>query len=234
MTIVIGPWGCSSVGRALEWHSRGRGFNSLHLHQKFQGAYGFFRKPFFCSHPDLSHPCPTFLMTGCRHQGWLERDDGTSGGSPDDTGFTVMAASRFSYTRTSTKYKSDFTAPFLRVGCFRHRIPGATFMKHSFTARGGLHAAPLFHGQTYALRFFSSLQMRRNADAARISNVAATASLPSRCRSVSTIIMARPQRQLHTSMSLLPNFRARQKRNTAMPAPARTSRSGYGKCPLRI
>ncbi len=26
-------WGCSSVGRALEWHSRGRGFDSLQLHQ---------------------------------------------------------------------------------------------------------------------------------------------------------------------------------------------------------
>ena len=28
-------WGCSSVGRALEWHSRGRQFNSVHLHHKF-------------------------------------------------------------------------------------------------------------------------------------------------------------------------------------------------------
>ena len=27
-------WGCSSVGRALEWHSRGQGFDSPHLHQK--------------------------------------------------------------------------------------------------------------------------------------------------------------------------------------------------------
>ena len=26
-------WGRSSVGRALEWHSRGRGFKSLRLHQ---------------------------------------------------------------------------------------------------------------------------------------------------------------------------------------------------------
>ena len=25
-------WGRSSVGRALEWHSRGRGFDSLRLH----------------------------------------------------------------------------------------------------------------------------------------------------------------------------------------------------------
>ena len=29
--------GCSSVGRALEWHSRGREFNSPQLHQKIRG-----------------------------------------------------------------------------------------------------------------------------------------------------------------------------------------------------
>ena len=27
------PWGCSSTGRALEWHSRGKGFDPPHLHQ---------------------------------------------------------------------------------------------------------------------------------------------------------------------------------------------------------
>ena len=27
-------WGCSSVGRALEWHSRGQGFDSPQLHHK--------------------------------------------------------------------------------------------------------------------------------------------------------------------------------------------------------
>ena len=26
-------WGCSSTGRALEWHSRGKGFDPPHLHQ---------------------------------------------------------------------------------------------------------------------------------------------------------------------------------------------------------
>ena len=25
-------WGCSSTGRALEWHSRGKGFDPPHLH----------------------------------------------------------------------------------------------------------------------------------------------------------------------------------------------------------
>src|SRR6187455_1915119 len=29
-------WGRSSVGRALEWHSRGRGFDSLRLHSSFR------------------------------------------------------------------------------------------------------------------------------------------------------------------------------------------------------
>ena len=28
------PWGCSSLGRALEWHSRGKGFDPPHLHHK--------------------------------------------------------------------------------------------------------------------------------------------------------------------------------------------------------
>ena len=30
--VVPKAWGCSSVGRALEWHSRGRQFNSVQLH----------------------------------------------------------------------------------------------------------------------------------------------------------------------------------------------------------
>ena len=32
LTIAL-EWGRSSVGRALEWHSRGRGFDSHRLHQ---------------------------------------------------------------------------------------------------------------------------------------------------------------------------------------------------------
>ena len=30
---VLKTWGCSSPGRALEWHSRGKGFDPPHLHQ---------------------------------------------------------------------------------------------------------------------------------------------------------------------------------------------------------
>ena len=32
-TYVLAIWGCSSVGRALEWHSRGRRFDPDQLHQ---------------------------------------------------------------------------------------------------------------------------------------------------------------------------------------------------------
>jgi hypothetical protein len=38
--------GCSSVGRALEWHSRGQGFDPPQLHQKIQRA-AFRTLPFF-------------------------------------------------------------------------------------------------------------------------------------------------------------------------------------------
>jgi hypothetical protein len=31
--LVMWAWGCSSAGRALEWHSRGQGFKSPQLHQ---------------------------------------------------------------------------------------------------------------------------------------------------------------------------------------------------------
>ena len=34
-------WGCSSAGRAREWHSRGRGFDPLQLHIIFHGVGGF-------------------------------------------------------------------------------------------------------------------------------------------------------------------------------------------------
>ena len=37
--MFFSPWGCSSVGRALEWHSRGQEFNSLQLHHISKGRY---------------------------------------------------------------------------------------------------------------------------------------------------------------------------------------------------
>ena len=40
-------WGYSSVGRALEWHSRGQGFDPPQLHQKFQVLRPFFETAFF-------------------------------------------------------------------------------------------------------------------------------------------------------------------------------------------
>lgn len=36
--LFICTWGCSSAGRALEWHSRGQGFKSPQLHHRFQGV----------------------------------------------------------------------------------------------------------------------------------------------------------------------------------------------------
>ena len=40
------PWGCSSLGRALEWHSRGKGFDPPHLHHSIRTScvawFGFF------------------------------------------------------------------------------------------------------------------------------------------------------------------------------------------------
>ena len=42
-------WGCSSVGRALEWHSRGQGFDSPQLHHKkpqVSAAFIVFRTKF--------------------------------------------------------------------------------------------------------------------------------------------------------------------------------------------
>ena len=50
------PRGCSSVGRALEWHSRGQEFNSPQLHQK--------RKSGFAETQTLF----SFLAQKCRQQ----------------------------------------------------------------------------------------------------------------------------------------------------------------------
>jgi hypothetical protein len=35
-TILFSPWGCSAVGSAREWHSRGHGFDPRQLHQLLQ------------------------------------------------------------------------------------------------------------------------------------------------------------------------------------------------------
>ena len=48
--IITKQWGCSSVGRALEWHSRGRRFDPDHLHH-YQPNSNHFRVRFFI--------CPT-------------------------------------------------------------------------------------------------------------------------------------------------------------------------------
>src|SRR5271169_1739947 len=39
------PWGYSSAGRALDWQSRGQGFESPYLHQAIIGLSGLRRRP---------------------------------------------------------------------------------------------------------------------------------------------------------------------------------------------
>ena len=46
---VHGPWGCSSLGRALEWHSRGKGFDPPHLHHKKACRTNVLQAFFFCN-----------------------------------------------------------------------------------------------------------------------------------------------------------------------------------------
>ena len=41
MILYTSTWGCSSLGRALEWHSRGKGFDPPHLHQKRDDSFGY-------------------------------------------------------------------------------------------------------------------------------------------------------------------------------------------------
>ena len=44
-TIPGPPWGRSSIGRALEWHSRGKGFDSPQLHHPFSRSSSFTDPP---------------------------------------------------------------------------------------------------------------------------------------------------------------------------------------------
>ena len=40
---IYATWGCSSVGRALEWHSRGQRFDPAQLHTLNQRSTSFVR-----------------------------------------------------------------------------------------------------------------------------------------------------------------------------------------------
>ena len=57
-------WGCSSAGRALEWHSRGREFDPRQLHQENQGVNRLPVNPFSFVQSFSPHPLPTFQDTG--------------------------------------------------------------------------------------------------------------------------------------------------------------------------
>ena len=56
------PWGYSSVGRALEWHSRGQGFDSPYLHQKWTSKKG---RPIFLVEIRGDSPEQAVLASGC-------------------------------------------------------------------------------------------------------------------------------------------------------------------------
>ena len=72
------PWGCSSTGRALEWHSRGKGFDPPHLHQHLGKSNTYCVRFFFyllmrgytttlCATALLSNPCGLALIRLCKH-----------------------------------------------------------------------------------------------------------------------------------------------------------------------
>ena len=60
------PWGCSSIGRASDWQSEGRGFESLQLHQSFASESGP-RRAVFCLAPSakgtgqVCYPTPAIM-----------------------------------------------------------------------------------------------------------------------------------------------------------------------------
>ena len=59
-------WGCSSLGRALEWHSRGKGFDPPHLHQRPRSKErGLFSFNFM---PSLTPPLPSTLSRRLRRK----------------------------------------------------------------------------------------------------------------------------------------------------------------------
>ena len=49
-------WGCSSVGRALDWQSRGQRFDPAQLHQTFKKGSAISPDPFFVSARQINIP----------------------------------------------------------------------------------------------------------------------------------------------------------------------------------
>ena len=65
------PWGCSSPGRALEWHSRGKGFDPPHLHQKRTSVRFLFMMRWcttvLCATTLRSNPYGLAFIRMCKH-----------------------------------------------------------------------------------------------------------------------------------------------------------------------
>ena len=66
-------WGCSSVGRALEWHSRGRQFNSVQLHQFSKKPISKKRSAFFIGSAPRRSPSKYLSTWPCTF-GRLEKE----------------------------------------------------------------------------------------------------------------------------------------------------------------
>ena len=71
--IIKKPWGCSSTGRALEWHSRGKGFDPPHLHQKTLQKRIHFLQCFFihCESNGISSRFSAYIINLWLYFFWL-------------------------------------------------------------------------------------------------------------------------------------------------------------------
>ena len=58
-------WGCSSIGRALAWHARGRGFEAPQLHQYGQYGRSAAQSP---SPLGAKRPCEVWVKPTTVHQ----------------------------------------------------------------------------------------------------------------------------------------------------------------------
>ena len=106
--IFFRPWGCSSVGRALEWHSRGRQFNSVQLHH-FSRGYGESRNPFsvlpyFVPFLCQIAPCSVAAPWACRISAVLR---GLLGGASFAGAGLAALRKRFTFYQEKYRYYSN-------------------------------------------------------------------------------------------------------------------------------
>jgi hypothetical protein len=86
-------WGHSSVGRALEWHSRGRGFDSPWLHQRSERGCDEIESPLLrLAHSSRASTPPLGLHR--KRRGWPDKpraQDGLTSAKPIDGHFARHA-----------------------------------------------------------------------------------------------------------------------------------------------